>query len=64
MLKLVRNSFGDKKVFLDGNGKYVKWEYIEHLHKLQGQEGLNLNNKLRAKHISWMKKKMNVKLAA
>lgn len=64
MLKLVRNAFGDKRVFIDENGKFVQWKYIEQLHNLQEQEGLHLGNKLKLKHIIWMRKKMNVKLAA
>jgi hypothetical protein len=42
----------------------VKWEYIVNLHKLQDTEGLHLANRLRASHILWFKKKMNVRLAA
>lgn len=42
----------------------VKWKYIVNLHKLQESEGLHLANKLRAAHISWFRKKMNVRLAA
>lgn len=64
MLKLVRNCLGDKKCMLDQNGNYIKWEYIEQLHKLQDREELNLGNKLRFAHIAWQRKKMNVKLAA
>ena len=64
MLKLVRNTLGDKKSLVDGNGNFVKWEYIENLHKLQNSEGLHLGNKLRSAHINWHKNKMNVRLAA
>ena len=63
MLQLVRNCFGDKKT-IDKEGNFVKWECIERLHDLQEKEGLHLANKLRFAHIAWVKKKMNVKLAA
>lgn len=64
MLKLVQNTIGDKKSIVDGDKKFVKWEYFEELHKLQESEGLHLANKLRSAHILWFKKKMNVNLAA
>jgi hypothetical protein len=64
MLKLVRNTLGDKKSLVDGQGQFVKWEYIEKLHQLQENEGLHLGNKLRSGHLQWFKKKMNVNLAA
>lgn len=64
MLKLVRNSIADKKSFIDGQGNYIKWQYVEQLHELQEREGLHLGNKLRGAHIAYFKKKMNVKLAA
>ena len=64
MLKLVRNTRGDKKSVVDGDGDFVKWDYIENLHKLQNSEGLHLENRLRSSHINWHKNKMNVRLAA
>lgn len=64
MLKLVRNTLAEKCCLVDSDNRYVKWEYIEKLHSLQQQEGLHLGNKLKNKHIEWMKNKMNVKLAA
>jgi len=64
MLKLVRNTLGDKKSIVDGNGELIKWDYVVNLHKLQEQEGLHLGNRLRSAHIAWEKNKMNVRLAA
>ena len=63
MLKLVRNTLGSKGCLWAGSST-VKWDYISSLHKLQEAEGLHTGNKLRANHIAWHKKKMNVKLAA
>ena len=57
MLKLVRNSFGDKEHFIDGENNSVKWIYIERLHNMQANEGLHLGNKLRYAHIDWSKRK-------
>ena len=53
MLKLVRNTLADKKSMFDENNKFVKFEFIEKLHKLQQTEGLDLCNKLRAARIAW-----------
>lgn len=64
MLKLIRNTLGDKKSVVDGDGNFIKWDYIDNLHKLQDNEGLHLGNRLRSAHILWHKNKMNVRLAA
>ena len=64
MLKLVRNSFADKKSLVNGQGNKIRWDYIDNLHKLQTSQGLHFGNKLRTAHIEWFKRKMNVKLAA
>jgi len=63
MFKLIRNSFGDLGKFFDANGNAIEWEFIKTLHQLQEKEGLHLGNKLRAAHIDYHKKQMNVKLA-
>ena len=63
MLKLVRNTLAAKGSIFS-NDSIVRWEYFVSLHKLQQAEGLHLGNKLRASHIEWFKKKMNVKVAA
>lgn len=53
----------EKKSMCIGND-FIKWDYIDLLHKLQVNEGLHLVNKLRSSHILWFRKKLNVKLAA
>jgi len=63
MLKLVRNTLGDKKSVVDGADYFIKWDYIENVHKLQ-EHGLHFGNRLRSRHIAWQKNKMNVRLAA
>ena len=64
MIKLVRNTMLDWKVFKDKDGNTIKWEFLEELHKLQESEGLHLANKLRTSHINWKPQKMKVNLAA
>ena len=64
MLKLIRNTLGDQKVFVDGDGNKICWEYIIELQKLQDEEGLRLGNKLKEAHIKWWQQKMKVNLAA
>lgn len=53
-----------KKSVVDGNNRFVKYDFITKLHNLQQSEGLHLGNKLRAAHLAAFRKKMNVKLAA
>ncbi|CAL1279505.1 unnamed protein product [Larinioides sclopetarius] len=62
MLKLVRNTLGEKKSLY--STVIIDWKYIEALHKLQQSENLHLANKLRASHVNFRKQKMKVKLAA
>ena len=64
MLKLVRNTLGDKKRLVDRDGNVVDWKFIENLNQLQQDENLHLANKRRPKHLLWTKNKMNVNLAA
>ena len=64
MIKLVRNTMSDWKIFKDKDGNTIKWEFLEELHKLQESEGLHLANKLRTSHIKWKPQKMKVNLAA
>lgn len=64
MLKLVRNTFADWGILVDGDGGKIKWQYIIALQKLQQNEGLRLGNKLKLAHIKWQQQKMKVNLAA
>lgn len=64
MLKLVRNTLGDKGFLKDGEGNTIAWQYIQLLVELQENEGCHLANKLRAAHINYKKQIMKVKLAA
>jgi len=44
MLKLIRNAFGDLKIFVDEDNKLIKLEYLEKLHNLQAIEGMHLGS--------------------
>ncbi|CAB4019071.1 DNA transposase THAP9 [Paramuricea clavata] len=64
MLKLARNSLGDKKVFHTDTGAKICWNYITELYNVQKSDVLHLGNKLKTKHIKWHNQKMNVAIAA
>lgn len=64
MLKLVRNTFGEKKCLVSKDNYFINWKYIMHLNELQEIEGLRLGNRLRQSHINFSKNKMKVSLAA
>jgi hypothetical protein len=62
MIKLVRNTLGDRKHLKTGDDD-ISWEYIVQLHNLQKNEGLRLANKLTSKHTNFVNNRMNVRLA-
>lgn len=64
MLKLVRNTLGQKKELLDAEGRTISWQYIEKLNELQEREGVHLANRLKNQHVNFTKQVMKVKLAA
>ena len=64
MLKLARNALADLKVFIDNDGKAIKWDHISCLQKLQEDEGLKFGNKLSKSHLDFQRHKMSVKIAA
>lgn len=63
MIKLIRNAFGEKKVFLDFENNEINFDYVQNLYCSQEKEGCHLANKLRNQHIFYFKQKMKVKLA-
>lgn len=64
MLKLVRNTLGEKKSIVDDEDNMVDWKYVCALEKLQESEGLHIANKLKSSHINFFTQKMKVSLAA
>lgn len=63
MIKLIRNCFGEKKMFLNVDGESINFEFVEKLNDLQEKEGLHLGTKLRKQHVHFLKQKMKVRLA-
>ncbi|CAG4936009.1 unnamed protein product [Colias eurytheme] len=62
-IKLIRNAWGEKKVFLDSEGNEISWIFVERLLELQAIEGLHAANKLTVAHVNYENQKMKVKLA-
>jgi len=63
MIKLIRNTFGEKIILIDHSGGVINFSYIEKLLFLQENEKCHLGNKLKKEHVFYLKKKMKVKLA-
>lgn len=63
MVKLVRNTLGERGSFVNNNDELISWNYFKELHQLQESESFHLANKLRTQHISFRKQKMKVRLA-
>lgn len=51
MIKLIRNTFGEKKIKKENNE--IKWDYLIRLHDLQQKEGLRAGNKITIRHIKF-----------
>lgn len=64
MLKLVRNTFGNKGVIYDSDGGEIKWDHLVQLNNYQISQKLHAANKLRTPHIRFYGNKMKVKIAA
>lgn len=60
MLKLVRNSFASKKIFLNKNNEKIEWKYVNRLQEIQ----IRTENKLTNRHINFRNQIMKVKLAS
>lgn len=58
MIKLVRNTFGEKRQLIDCNNSVIDFKFIEMLLILQDTEKGHLANKLKKEHI-FLKKKKN-----
>lgn len=64
LLKLLRNCLASQQVLIDGEGRYIKWDYFKKLVILQEEQGLHAGTKLRKRHIEWFREKMKVFLAS
>ncbi|KAL1495107.1 hypothetical protein ABEB36_010576 [Hypothenemus hampei] len=63
MVKLVRNTFSDKRILFNPDKKPIQWELIEKLTAIQSSEGLTVATKVTQRHINYHNDKMKVKLA-
>ena len=64
MMKLGRNALSDLSVFVDDEGKHIRWQHIKDLAELQDKEGLTFGNKLSSRNIIYHRHIMKVKTAA
>lgn len=64
MVKLIKNSLGEKNILYNGNGELIKWEYIVRLFEKEKHDGLKVATKLTSRHIFFHNEKINVRLAA
>lgn len=55
MVKLYRNTFGEKKVMTDYQNRVIDWRYVVELNKLQEDEGIHFGNRLRKKHVKFFR---------
>ncbi|ODM86760.1 DNA transposase THAP9 [Orchesella cincta] len=62
MVKLIRNFWSSSGVFLNGDGKEIRWQLVEKLHSIQTECGLRLANKLTSRHVQFQNQKMKTKL--
>lgn len=63
MLKLIRNTLAEYDL-VDDQGRLISFIFIKRLVELQEEEGVVLGNRLKAEHVQYKNKIMNVKLAA
>lgn len=63
LLKLVRNTLGEKQIIYDAEGNEIKWIYIKRLVQLKNDCDFSSTHKLNKKHIDFKSNIMKVKLA-
>lgn len=63
MIKLVRNTFGEKQIIVNSKNQQINFNFIKKLLILQENEGFHLANKLKKNHVFFFRQKMKVKLA-
>lgn len=63
MIKLIRNTLGDKNFLFNSKGEKIEWNFIKELYYKEKEEGLKTATKLSHKHIYYYNEKMNVRLA-
>lgn len=63
VIKLIRNAFGELKLFYDLYGRKINFNLLERLLQLQEAEGLHMGTKMTKAHLYFAKQKMKVRLA-
>jgi len=56
-VKTDRNTFGNLRVIVDGNGNTIKWFFLVKLVQFQEQQGLHTATKICKRHLNWQNKK-------
>lgn len=63
MIKLIRNTFARKKIFIDEDDKRIKWQFIVDLILFNKKKEFGLSNKLNKSHLNWERRIMKVDTA-
>lgn len=63
MIKLIRNTFGEREVLYDEHGNKIEWKFVKKLYMYATEKKMTNSHKLSKDHIEYKKKKMKVSLA-
>lgn len=62
MVKLMRNTFGEKLQMIDDRGQLMNFKFVQKFLILQDNENFHLTNQLKKQYIFFVKQKIKVKL--
>lgn len=63
MIKLVRNTLGNRLVLWNGSNGKIEWKYYEELVNYSKSGQFSLTHKLNKRHVQWKDRKMHVRTA-
>lgn len=63
MIKLVRNTLGNRSVFWNGSNGKIEWKYYEELVNYSKSGQFSLTHKLNKRHVQWKDRIMHVRTA-
>lgn len=63
MIKLIRNTFGEREVLYDEHGNKIEWKFVKKLYMYATEKKMTNSHKLSKDHIEYKKNKMKVSLA-
>ncbi|KAG6443087.1 hypothetical protein O3G_MSEX002641 [Manduca sexta] len=63
IIKLIRNTFENKKILYDEDGQLIKWQLLVNLTRLQQSRRLNFANKVTPRYIDFRNQVLKAKLA-